>query len=92
MKTIDSVFVKVKGRVQGVGFRYFVYKNAERLGLNGWVKNCMDGSVEILVQGDKNDILTFLEQVKKGNSFTKITEFDYQWIFSEPFTDFRVIR
>ena len=42
----------VSGRVQGVGFRYFIVREAEALGLAGWVRNLPDGRVEVLASGD----------------------------------------
>ena len=44
--------VHFTGRVQGVGFRYFVMNAAEELGLTGWVRNRRDGSVEVLAEGE----------------------------------------
>ena len=45
-----------KGMVQGVGFRYTAQRCATKLSLNGWVKNLVDGRVEIMVEGDKGKI------------------------------------
>jgi acylphosphatase len=64
----------VKGRVQGVGFRYFTKGEADRLGIKGWVKNLDDGSVECVCTGDEKNINAFLESVKKGPRFAKVTE------------------
>jgi acylphosphatase len=54
--TPARLHVKVRGRVQGVGFRYFVRSRAKRLGLGGWVKNHHDGSVEIVAVGGEASI------------------------------------
>ena len=51
----------VRGRVQGVGFRWFVWREAERLGVGGWVRNLPDGSVEVVSQG-ADETLDRLEQ------------------------------
>lgn len=50
------LFVAVRGRVQGVGFRWFVRERARALGLTGWVRNRDDGSVEVLAQGDERSL------------------------------------
>ncbi len=47
-----QLHVAVRGRVQGVGFRWFVRENARRLDLTGWVRNQADGSVEVAVDGE----------------------------------------
>jgi len=52
----------VRGRVQGVGFRWFVLREAERLGLGGVVRNLRDGSVEVLAEGS-SDALAELEGI-----------------------------
>jgi len=46
----------VSGRVQGVAFRYYTLREAEKLGLRGWVKNLADGRVELLVLGHTNEV------------------------------------
>ena len=58
--------ITVHGRVQGVGFRYFVQHVAGKLGLAGNVRNCPDRTVEILVEGDAGKIEKLIEQVKQG--------------------------
>lgn len=56
----------VSGRVQGVGFRYSVQTKALEHGLLGWVKNKLDGTVEIEVEGDQESIDSFINDIKTG--------------------------
>lgn len=58
--------LKIWGRVQGVGFRYYVERQAQALHVNGWVRNCMDGSVEALVQGEASAVEAFLAAARRG--------------------------
>ncbi|MCX7695368.1 MAG: acylphosphatase [Caloramator sp.] len=67
---------KFYGRVQGVGFRYFVYTKAYTLGLNGFVKNLDDGTVEAEVEGEEEKILRFLELILKGNGILRIDDIE----------------
>lgn len=62
----------VIGRVQGVGFRYYVRQKANELNLGGWVKNKMDGSVEIEVEGYEDTLDIFVDMLKLGNGFSRI--------------------
>ena len=68
----------VYGRVQGVGFRYFVQAAAERLGLTGSVCNCPDSTVEISVAGNPRRIEEFIQQVKQGPSLARVDHLDIQ--------------
>lgn len=54
------------GRVQGVGFRSFVKKTANQIGLRGYVMNLSDGSVEIMAEGNSDSIQTFVEKIKNA--------------------------
>src|SRR4030095_5317046 len=56
----------ILGRVQGVGYRYFVVTEAEDLGLEGWVRNLPDGRVELVAQGPKGRVENLLERCRKG--------------------------
>ena len=56
----------ISGRVQGVGFRHFTRKNAEALGVTGWVKNLPDGRVEAVLQGDEQIVEELIEKCRKG--------------------------
>ena len=61
-----SLHVIVAGRVQGVGFRWFVRETARRVGLAGWVYNRPDGTVEIAADGDDESIALLRAAVRKG--------------------------
>jgi acylphosphatase len=56
----------VRGRVQGVGFRYFVVRESRRLGLGGWVSNELDGSVRVVAEGDDEAIGALEEALHVG--------------------------
>lgn len=68
----------VYGRVQGVGFRYFVQKNAIKLGVRGWVRNNEDGSVEVLAYGESPEILRLLDLLKQGPTMSYVTEVKHE--------------
>ena len=58
---------KFHGRVQGVGFRYRAEKSASIYGINGWIRNNNDGSVDMEAQGNKENIEKMIELIKRGN-------------------------
>jgi acylphosphatase len=64
----------IKGRVQGVGFRFFALNWAEKLGLTGWVKNNYDGSVESEVEGDRSAVEEYIEQMKNGPRWSHVSD------------------
>ena len=68
-----------RGRVQGVGFRYHSTYKAGNLGLTGWVRNCYDGSVEMEVQGDPNQINELILYLH-AQRFVRIEEMDEEKI------------
>ncbi len=78
------------GRVQGVGFRYRARYAALDLDLTGWVKNNYDGSVEMEVQGERENITKMIQSISKGR-FLKVTGLDRTDIpLKEDERDFRV--
>jgi acylphosphatase len=69
----------VTGLVQGVGFRLFVQRQALRLGLTGWVRNRGDGSVELLAEGERNQIDALLAQCRQGPSLSEVDDVEVAW-------------
>lgn len=62
----STLHLLVKGRVQGVGFRWHVVEEARRLGLAGWVRNNRNGSVELCARGDTESLAKLRRMVEKG--------------------------
>ncbi len=56
----------IRGRVQGVGFRWFVHREASELALRGWVRNTEDGEVEVVASGEPDDLDEFRTSLQKG--------------------------
>ena len=64
--------VRVTGRVQGVFFRAWARNHAERLGLNGWIRNCADGAVEAHVEGDEAKVRWFVDVLNEGSPNARV--------------------
>ncbi|HLJ28595.1 MAG TPA: acylphosphatase [Candidatus Angelobacter sp.] len=64
----------VRGRVQGVGFRWFVDYEARQLGLAGWVRNNFDGSVEVLASGNEQQLGALRRKLEQGPRAARVDE------------------
>lgn len=89
---MPALFIKIYGHVQGVGFRYFAYKIARRMGIKGYVKNADDGSVEIHAQGDKNTLAEFINQVSRGPASAVVTGVQYTEVDEQNFQTFEIVH
>lgn len=69
----------VSGRVQGVCYRAFTKENAAAIGLNGWVRNTDDGSVEAVFEGSKNEIERMISICRQGPAASLVRDIDVQW-------------
>lgn len=75
-----QVNVVIKGTVQGVFYRKWTVSTAQKLGLNGWVRNCRDGSVEAVFQGPSGAVDTMVQQCGSGPSAARVWSVDVsQW-------------
>ena len=73
----------ISGRVQGVGFRYFVYKTANQLGLNGWVRNLHNGKVEVFFEGEEKLVRQGVDHCKIGPSSARVDKVNVEWDYPE---------
>ena len=66
----------VRGRVQGVGFRWFVEREAHVLSVSGWVRNNADGSVEVLAQGTRDQLLGLRSRLRQGPRAARVDDIE----------------
>ena|SRR5690348_145123 len=81
----------VRGRVQGVGFRWYVEREAHMLGIAGWVRNNNDGSVEVLAMGSRDQLLGLRSRLQQGPRAARVD--DVQEVEAKPvagLTTFRI--
>jgi acylphosphatase len=64
----------VRGRVQGVGFRWFVEREAHTLGVAGWVRNNFDGSVEVLAMGSRDQLSSLRSRLREGPRAARVDD------------------
>ena len=89
-RAVSRCFI-VNGRVQGVGFRYFVVREAQALGLAGWVRNLPDGRVEVLASGAP-DIVSALEgRLWEGPPHAKVSSVEAREAEAPTYVEFRVL-
>lgn len=83
--------IKIKGNVQGVGFRFFVQQKANETGISGWVKNLMDGAVLVMALGEETDMKTFIDYLSRGPALARVDEvLKNRMNISSGFSGFRV--
>jgi acylphosphatase len=80
------------GRVQGVGYRYFVRDAAQRLGLSGWVANLPDGRVRCVAEGPRPDLERLLRLLERGPNGASVTSVDSSWMVATGHFDRFAIR
>ena len=70
--------IRIHGKVQGVGYRFFATRVARRLGLKGTIQNNRDGSVDAVVEGERDSIDDWLEELKEGPRYAEVTKIDQE--------------
>jgi len=76
---MPEVHAIVSGYVQGVNFRYYAVKEAQKLGLKGFVRNLSDGSVEVIAQGKKQELERLIEWLQNGPSSAEVSKVELEW-------------
>lgn len=85
-----AVQVRVTGRVQGVAFRYYAEVEARRLGLVGWVRNEVDGSVLLHAEGPKDDVASMVEWCRHGSPAAQVRDVAVRTAAASNATSFEV--
>jgi len=70
--------IRIYGRVQGVGFRFFTTRKAQLYRIKGWVKNMADGSVKCEAEGEKSDLQEFIKELKKGPRSARVRDVEIE--------------
>ncbi len=82
----------VNGRVQGVFFRASTQREAKQLGLTGYVKNRLDGTVEIVAEGEEDLVKSLLAWAQRGPSTARVDRVETRWrSYTGEFADFRIL-
>ena len=92
MEQHATVRLLVSGRVQGVGFRWFVARQAKAFGISGWVRNLPDGRVEIAACGPKSKLMQFESAVADGPPLAKVSHVEKRDVMPEmePYKSFQI--
>ncbi|GLQ00157.1 acylphosphatase [Methylophaga thalassica] len=81
----------ISGRVQGVSYRYSAQQQAHKLGVTGWVRNLADGRVELLIQGEAQQLEDMLNWANQGPRFAEVTSIEVTEQSADlTFTDFEI--
>jgi acylphosphatase len=89
---MKAIKVIIYGKVQGVGFRNFIFLHAKRLNIKGYIKNNPDGTVEAVFEGDEDNINKMVELCKRGPERARVDKIDIKDIEIKNYQDFRIIR
>ena len=88
---IEQCKALIHGRVQGVGYRFFAERVATQLDITGYAKNLWNGDVEVVAQGDKTSLETYLTKLREGPRMAKVTDIDVEWqSVSEQYPNFDI--
>ena len=76
---MERLHAVVRGSVQGVGFRYFIQRKAQELGLRGWVRNNDDGTVELVAEGPRSALERLKMAAEEGPRMARVQRVEVEW-------------
>ena len=82
----------VQGRVQGVGYRFFASRAARELGLNGWVRNLSNGSVETFAEGEEAALMQYVARFREGPAGARVDAVSVESAEPEGLASFEITR
>ena len=85
------VVALVSGSVQGVGYRWFVQAEADRLNLGGSVRNLPDGAVAVEAEGSRHKLLELLTRLRQGPPAARVERVDAEWLSPHGQTKFQIL-
>ncbi len=89
---LSCVKITVSGRVQGVGYRYFIAKIATSLDLGGWAKNLFNGDVEIIAEGRHEFLEELVKKAKEGPHGSRVESCKIEWLdFNKKYDKFEIL-
>ena len=86
----SAVLLIARGRVQGVWFRASTQEQALQMGVCGWARNCLDGSVEIYAEGEKEILERFISWCRKGPPAAQVSGLDIEWVNPQSLNTFKI--
>ena len=89
---MQRITAHVRGRVQGVSFRYYTQVEARRLGLTGWVRNERDGSVLVVAEGSEDRLSAIIKYLRQGPRSARVDNLDVNWSAADQMFDKFEIR
>lgn len=93
LEDMVRVRLRIEGRVQGVFFRAATVDRAKQLGVKGWVRNCLDGTVEVVAEGERAKLEALAAWCRHGPPGAHVHDMRLQWEdFRGEFQDFQIKR
>ncbi|MGC8663393.1 MAG: acylphosphatase [Thermoplasmata archaeon] len=89
---MERAHVIFEGHVQGIYFRAFVKERADKIGINGWVRNLSNGNVEAVFEGEKTKIDELIEICRTMHPLANVTKVKIDWETPEGFSGFKILH